>query len=192
MSFPSSGTWLIGPPNNDRIQVLQLGHEPWNRFGSLLWSEQECSYKNTTSNHHTLMYTHLLFLFTKLRLIQQVHTTPAEQSPLKSNVKTKKPPKWQTQLLGEGPSAGNGGRRWGGRAPGGGKPETWGICGGALGGGGGIPGIPPGGGGGMASVGGWAPRPVIRGGGRLMMTGVAGPPGWGRSFSILKWNWRKN
>lgn len=87
-----------------------------------------------------------------------------------------------SQLLGEeeippGPSAGNGGGRWGGRAPGGGKPEALGICGGPLGGGGGIPGIPPGGGGGMVSVGGRMLRPVIRGGGRLMVAGAVCPPG---------------
>lgn len=119
------------------------------------------------------MYAHPLFLYTKIRPIQEVHRNLQKKKILSNPIKT---PKHHTQLLG-GPSAGNGGRRWGGRAPGGGMPEAWDICGGAWGGGGGIPGIPPGGGGGMASVGGRAPRPVIRGGGRLMVAGAACPPG---------------
>lgn len=172
-------TWLSGPPMTEvSYYSLRMKSETFRvpkRTGGCSDLSRNAVLKIPTIST-TPWCTHLLFLFTEIRLIQQVHRTP---------------PMSHTQLFGDGPSAGNGGRRWGGRAPGG-KPEAWGICGGALGGGGGIPGIPPGGGGGMASVGGWPPRPVISGGGRLIVAGAACPPGGGISFSILKWNWRKN
>lgn len=66
----------------------------------------------------------------------------------------------------------------------------WGAPG-APGGRGGT-GIPPGGGGGIESLGGRFPTPLIRGGGRFTPAGGGGPLAWGRAFSILKWNWRKN
>lgn len=67
-----------------------------------------------------------------------------------------------------------------------------GICGApvAPGGRGGMD-IPPGGGGGM-SLPGCPSTALIRGGGRFIPVGTSGPPTGGRSFSILKWNCRKN
>lgn len=191
--LPYLGTWLEGVYNSKQDAVVTAF--AWN-LKSVRVPKRTGGYSDVIRNaviQNTTKTSSLWCTHTSCPYFQKSDLTDSTCSlnKVKSNIKTKKTPKREAQLF-EGPSVGNGGRRWGGKAPGGGKPETWDIRGGALGGGGGIPGIPPGGGGGMPSVCGRAPRLVIRGGGRLIVAGTACPTGGGISFSILKWNWRKN